>query len=98
MRRPRPEGERDRLESVVKIFTPDGKSTWLLTELDSNGENLAFGLCDLGLGEPELGYVSLHELAAARGPWAYASSATSISRRRARSRATRSSRATISTS
>jgi hypothetical protein len=26
-----------------------------------------FGLCDLGLGEPELGYVSLSELAALRG-------------------------------
>jgi len=55
-------------EPVVKIFTPDGNATWLLTELDPNGEHLAFGLCDLGLGEPELGYVSLHELAAARGP------------------------------
>ena len=31
-------------------------------------QRLAFGLCDLGLGEPELGYVTLHELAAARGP------------------------------
>ena len=55
-------------EPVVKLFTPDGNATWLLTELDPNGEYLAFGLCDLGLGEPELGYVSLHELAAARGP------------------------------
>ena len=51
---------------VVRIFTPDGNVTWLLTELDANGY-LAFGLCDLGQGEPELGYVSLHELAAARG-------------------------------
>jgi hypothetical protein len=55
-------------EPVVELFTPDGNATWLLTELDPNGECLAFGLCDLGLGEPELGYVSLHELAAARGP------------------------------
>ena len=54
-------------EPVVKIFIPDGNATWLLTELDPNG-HLAFGLCDLGKGEPELGYVSLHELAAARGP------------------------------
>ncbi len=53
-------------EPVVKLFTPDGNATWLLTELAPNGY-LAFGLCDLGLGEPELGYVSLHELAAARG-------------------------------
>ena len=55
-------------EPVVKLFTPDGNATWLLTELDPNGAYLAFGLCDLGLGEPELGYVSLPELAAARGP------------------------------
>jgi hypothetical protein len=54
-------------EPVVKLFIPDGNATWLLTELDPNGY-LAFGLCDLGLGEPELGYVSLHELAAVRGP------------------------------
>jgi hypothetical protein len=45
-------------EPVVKIFTPDGNATRLLTELDPIGEHLAFGLCDLGLGEPELGYVS----------------------------------------
>jgi Protein of unknown function (DUF2958) len=51
-------------ESVVKLLTPDGNATW---ELDPHGY-LAFGLCDLGLGEPEIGYVSLHELASARGP------------------------------
>ena len=50
---------------VVKLFTPDGGATWLLTELDSDG--LLFGLCDLGLGCPELGYVSLIELRTARG-------------------------------
>jgi hypothetical protein len=54
-------------EPVVKLFTPDGNATWLLTELDPNG-HLAFALCDLGLGEPELGYVSLTELEAVRGP------------------------------
>jgi Protein of unknown function (DUF2958) len=51
---------------VVKLFTPDAQCTWLLTELDPDA-GLAFGLCDLGLGEPELGYVSLIELAAVRG-------------------------------
>jgi Protein of unknown function (DUF2958) len=51
---------------VVKLFTPDAQCTWLLTELDPDG-GLAFGLCDLGLGEPELGYVSLVELATVRG-------------------------------
>jgi hypothetical protein len=52
---------------VVKLFTPDANATWLLSELDSNGD-LAFGLCDCGLGKPELGYVSLAELASLRGP------------------------------
>jgi hypothetical protein len=51
---------------VVKLFTPDAQCTWLLTELDPDG-GLAFGLCDLGLGCPELGYVSLAELATVRG-------------------------------
>jgi Protein of unknown function (DUF2958) len=50
---------------VVKLFTPDAQCTWLLTELDSDG--LLFGLCDLGLGCPELGYVSLAELNDVRG-------------------------------
>ena len=51
---------------VVKLFTPDAQCTWLLTELDLDG-GLAFGLCDLGLGCPELGYVSLAELSSVRG-------------------------------
>ncbi len=52
---------------VVKLFTPDANATWLLTELDPNDPDRAFGLCDLGLGCPELGYVSLAELADVRG-------------------------------
>ena len=52
---------------VVKLFTPDAGCTWLLTELDPDDPDLAFGLCDLGLGCPELGYVSLSELASVRG-------------------------------
>ena len=51
---------------VVKLFTPDAQCTWLLSELDPD-DALAFGLCDLGMGEPELGYVSLAELATVRG-------------------------------
>ena len=51
---------------VVKLFTPDANATWLLTELDEDGDT-AFGLCDLGLGYPELGCVSLAELATVRG-------------------------------
>ena len=52
---------------VVKLFTPDGDATWLLTEIDPYEPELAFGLCDLGLGFPELGYVNLFELTALGG-------------------------------
>ena len=52
---------------VVKLFTPDAGCTWLLTELDPDNPDIAFGLCDLGFGTPELGYVSIAELAAVRG-------------------------------
>jgi hypothetical protein len=52
---------------VVKLFMPDGPGTWLLTELDPAEPTRAFGLCDPGLGSPELGYVCLLELAALRG-------------------------------
>jgi hypothetical protein len=53
---------------VVKLFTPDGASIRLLSEIDPDDEDIAFGLCDLGLGEPELGTVSLSELERLRGP------------------------------
>lgn len=52
---------------VVKIFTPDANCTWLLTELDPDEPDIAFGLCDLGMGCPELGSVSLSELKSVRG-------------------------------
>lgn len=53
---------------VVKLFTPDANATWLLTELDPRDPDRAFGLCDLGLGFPELGYVLVSELERLRGP------------------------------
>lgn len=52
---------------VIKLFTPDASATWLISEIDPNNHDLAFGLCDLGLGFPELGYVSLEELHTVRG-------------------------------
>ena len=52
---------------VVKLFTPDAGATWLLTEIDLDDHDHAFGLCDLGMGMPELGWVSLQELATVRG-------------------------------
>ena len=54
-------------EPVVKLFTADGNATWLLTELAPDID-LAFGLCDLGLGGLELGCASVSELSTARGP------------------------------
>lgn len=51
---------------VVKLFTPDAAATWLLCSMDSEGR--CFGLCDLGLGFPELGHVSLASLMDLRGP------------------------------
>lgn len=52
---------------VVKFFTPDAGATWLLTELDPDNPDIAFGLCDLGMQCPELGSVCLSELEGYRG-------------------------------
>ena len=52
---------------VVKLFTPDAACTWLLSELDPDEPDIAFGLCDLGMGCPELGSVSIAEIEALRG-------------------------------
>ena len=52
---------------VVKLFTPDADCTWLLTEISPEDPDIAFGLCDLGVGFPELGNVSLTELSEVRG-------------------------------
>lgn len=49
-----------------------GSAEWLIAECDHT-DLLMFGYCDLGLGFPEWGYVSLHELATlrARSPHGY---------------------------
>lgn len=49
---------------IVKLFTPWTGATWLISEISEDGT--AFGLCDLGHGSPELGYVSLSEIQALR--------------------------------
>lgn len=52
---------------VVKFF--GGSSfTWLITEMDSVDNDTMYGLCDLGMGYPELGYVSLKELESMKFP------------------------------
>ena len=48
---------------VAHLYLPGGRHQWLLTELDD--DNVAFGLCDLGMGFPEPGYVDLNEVMAA---------------------------------
>ncbi len=53
---------------VLKLFTPDAAGTWLICAIDPADGDRAWGLCDPGLGSPELGWVSLAELASVRGP------------------------------
>ena len=52
---------------VVKLFTPDAGATWLLAWLDHTDTDVAWGLCDLGVGCPEIGTVMLSEIEAVRG-------------------------------
>ena len=52
---------------VVKLFTPGAGCIWLLTELDPEEPDIAFGLCDLGNGFPEIGSVRVSELKSFRG-------------------------------
>jgi hypothetical protein len=52
---------------VVKLALPGHEMVWLLTEINPGHENIAYGLCDLGLGFPEVGSVDLSELAETPG-------------------------------
>ena len=52
---------------VVKLFDPCSAATWLITEISPEDPVIAFGLADLGLGHPEIGYISLEEIQAYRG-------------------------------
>src|SRR5690606_33993392 len=54
---------------VVKLFLPGSGCTWLLSELEHEEPTIAFGLCDLGMGFPELGNVSITELEEIRHPY-----------------------------
>ena len=53
---------------VVKFFNPVGAGTWLISEMEPDGDTL-FGLADLGFGCPELGSCSLAELSLVRLPF-----------------------------
>ena len=59
------------------FFDPCGAANWWITEggIVLPGETaeevevyMMFGLCDLGFGFPELGYVSMDELQSVKGP------------------------------
>lgn len=59
---------------VVKWFNPAGAATWLLTELEVEvidgtvtPTGRIYGLCDLGMGEPEMGYLDIAEITGFRG-------------------------------
>ena len=59
---------------VVKVFAPWSNAKWLITEIipdDDDDEVIAFGLCDMGVGHPEMGYIPLSELEALRGPYGF---------------------------
>ena len=53
---------------IVKLFNPVGAATWLIASVDPNDPDITFGLCDLGMGCPELGSVSIEELSNVKGP------------------------------
>ena len=56
------EGRADDHPPVIMLSSLDGLMTWLLSEIDPFYEGIAFGLCDLGIGCPELGYVPISDL------------------------------------
>ena len=58
----------DGATAIVKFFTPDAQATWIVFERDGENPDLLFGMADMGMGFPELGYFSLSEIQALRGP------------------------------
>lgn len=51
---------------VVKLYMLDDNAAWLLTSMNPT-EEFVFGLCDLGIGNPKLGTISVAELKGFRG-------------------------------
>lgn len=47
---------------VALLFLTNTRCVWLINEINPDYPDEAFGLCDLGMGSPELGYVSIEEL------------------------------------
>ena len=64
--------QEDNPDPIVKahFFNPMGAGDWWITEASHEDEDyIMFGLCDLGMGFPELGYVSLNEIKSVRLPF-----------------------------
>ena len=53
---------------AVRLFTPDAHATWLLAALDPADGDTAWGVCDVGIGMPELGTIKLSDLISIVGP------------------------------
>ena len=52
---------------ILKLFTPDDNGVWLFVKTMKNNPHVAYGLIDVGQGNPNMGYVDLRLLASARG-------------------------------
>jgi len=60
---------KENARAIVRFFGPGGQQ-WILTEAEVHKDEetgevedvICFGLCDMGFGCPELGYVSMREL------------------------------------
>ena len=77
-----------------EILRPVWCGNWLITECDPEEPGRLFGLCDLGMGYPELGYVSLYELQTVKGKWVCQWNGICTLPPRRRSRNTRTRRGT----
>lgn len=53
---------------VVKLFLPDARVCWWLGWIDPDTPDVAFGLCDMGLGLPCVTPIQLSALQAIQGP------------------------------
>jgi hypothetical protein len=51
---------------VIRLHILFTGCQWLISELDPEYPQLGFGLCDLGMGQPELGYVDIEEIKAVK--------------------------------
>ena len=58
-------GNPEKDNPYLKLFNPTGGGTWLITTIK---DDIMYGLCDLGVGYPELGTISFKELTGIKFP------------------------------